>query len=204
MDFNDIQSAWNSDKPENVELPINLEKLKSANMPIDKIRKNLRNELLIQIATMIGVGFLPTLNWFPTVILSPFYLIYSIMFVITIYYLGKLFFFYKRLNKTSLDTKDNLYETYFDIRLNMELYKTFCFAIFPFGVLLAIGVIFYKFPQLSHNFISEIAQNKLPTLFIKIIVSIIIMGIITEFWVEFYYGKYAKQIRKILDELRED
>ena len=39
MDFNDIQSAWNSDKPENVELPINLEKLKSSKMQIYKVRK---------------------------------------------------------------------------------------------------------------------------------------------------------------------
>ena len=45
--------------------------------------------------------------------------------MVSAYYLIIVVCFYKRLNKTTLNTKDNLYETYFDIRLNMELYKTF-------------------------------------------------------------------------------
>ena len=44
MDFNDIQNAWNNEKAENVILPSNLEKIQSANTPLDKIRKNLKNE----------------------------------------------------------------------------------------------------------------------------------------------------------------
>jgi hypothetical protein len=56
MDFNDIQSAWTNS--ENVVLPNNLEKLKSANT-IDKVRKNLRFELVIQTMAMISFGFIP-------------------------------------------------------------------------------------------------------------------------------------------------
>jgi hypothetical protein len=69
---------------------------------------------------------------FPAPMIAPYYLIYAIMVAISIYYLGKLLFFYNRLNKSTLNTKDSLYETYFDIRLNMELYKTFTFHFFLF------------------------------------------------------------------------
>jgi hypothetical protein len=202
MDFNDIQSAWNSDKPENVELPINLEKLKSANMPIDKVRKKLRSELFVQMATMIGFGFIPMLKWFPVNMTSTFYIIYSVMVAVSIYYLGKLFFFYKRLAKTSLNTKDSLYETYYDIKLNMELYKTFTNALSPFAILLVF--IYYTDPKYSHIFNGQLSQSHLLYISVKFIVAIILVILSAELWVELYYGKYVKQIRKILDELRED
>lgn len=203
MDFNDIQTAWNSYKPENVMLPINLEKLKSANMPIDKVRKNLRFELLMQTTSITAIGFAPMFNGFPVNMFTPFYIVYSVLLAISIYYLGKLFLFYKKLDKTSLSTKENLYETYFDIRLNMELYKTFCFAIFPFLILLIIGLMYFTNPLFSQIFNNEIAQNKLPRLFVAIIISIVSLGLSVELWVRWFYGKYAKQIRKILDELKE-
>ena len=93
MDFNDIQSAWNKDNKENIVLPTNLEKLKSANMPIDKVRKNLRFEFVIQTIALISFGFIPMINRFPASMITPYYLIYAIMVAISIYYLGKLFIF---------------------------------------------------------------------------------------------------------------
>ena len=44
MDFNDIQNAWNNEKTENVVVPNNLEKIQSANTPLDKIKRNLKRE----------------------------------------------------------------------------------------------------------------------------------------------------------------
>jgi hypothetical protein len=35
-------------------------------------------------------------------------------------------------------------------------------------------------------------------------VTILIMGLLTEIWVYSCYGKYARQIKKILDELKEE
>ena len=203
MDFNDIQSAWNNDKSDNVVLPNNLEKLKSANMPIDKVRKNLRFELIIQTIALISFGFIPMLTRFPANMVAPYYLIYAIMVAISIYYLGKLFFFYNRLNKSILNTKDSLYETYFDIRLNMELYKTFTFSLLPFFILYFVGYIFYKVPKFADLLSGEIQQNKLPVLLIILIFTIILIGLATEIWIQSLYGKYAKQIRKVLDELKE-
>jgi hypothetical protein len=66
---------------------------------------------------------------FPAPMIAPYYLIYAIM--VASIYIRKLLFFYNRLKKYS-EYKDSLYETYFDIRLNMELYKTFTFHFFLF------------------------------------------------------------------------
>ncbi len=201
MDFNDIQSAWNNDKSENVVLPITLEKLESANMPLDKIRKNLKKEFIYQIISIVFIGFVPLMYNFPANAFAPFYLLFSIFVAVCAYYLVRLFIFYKRLNRTTLNTKDSLYETYFDIRLNMELYKTFGFALTPFVILFLIGTLYFQLPKTSDLFNSN---SHLVSMFSIVIFAILSMGLALEWWVHYFYGKYAKEIRKVLDELKEE
>ena len=201
MDFNDIQSAWNNENTKNVVVPTQLEKVQQANTPLDKIRKNLKNEFIYQIVSIVVVGFAPYLNGFPEQAITPFYLLFSLFMAVSAYYLIKLFIFYKRLNKTALNTKDNLYETYFDIRLNMELYKTFGFALMPFMILFLVGVLYFKLPNAATLFTDS--TNSI-VLFVSVLFSMLFMGIASEWWVHFFYGKYAKEIRTVLDELKEE
>ena len=201
MDFNDIQSAWNNENTKNVVVPTQLEKVQQANTPLDKIRKNLKNELIYQIVSIVVVGFAPYLNGFPEQAITPFYLLFSLFVAVSAYYLIKLFIFYKRLNKTALNTKDNLYETYFDIRLNMELYKTFGFALMPFMILFLVGVLYFKLPNAATLFTDS--TNSI-VLFVSVLFSMLFMGVALEWWVHFFYGKYAKEIRTVLDELKEE
>ena len=201
MDFNDIQSAWNNENTKNVVVPTQLEKVQQANTPLDKIRKNLKNEFIYQIVSIVLIGFAPYLNGFPEQAITPFYLLFSLFVAVSAYYLIKLFIFYKRLNKTALNTKDNLYETYFDIRLNMELYKTFGFALTPFMILFLVGVLYFKLPNAATLFTDS--TNSI-VLFVSVLFSMLFMGVALEWWVHFFYGKYAKEIRTVLDELKEE
>jgi hypothetical protein len=201
MDFNDIQSAWNNENTKNVVVPTQLEKVQQANTPLDKIKKNLKNEFIYQIVSIVLIGFAPYLNGFPEQAITPFYLLFSLFVAVSAYYLIKLFIFYKRLNKTALNTKDNLYETYFDIRLNMELYKTFGFALTPFMILFLVGVLYFTLPNGAILFTDS--TNSI-ALFVSVVFSMLFMGVALEWWVHFFYGKYAKEIRTVLDELKEE
>ena len=201
MDFNDIQSAWNNENTKNVVVPTQLEKVQQANTPLDKIKKNLKNEFIYQIVSIVLIGFAPYLNGFPEQAITPFYLLFSLFVAVSAYYLIKLFVFYKRLNKTALNTKDNLYETYFDIRLNMELYKTFGFALTPFMILFLVGVLYFKLANGATLFTDS--TNSI-ALFVSVLFSMLFMGVASEWWVHFFYGKYAKEIRTVLDELKEE
>lgn len=204
MDFNDIQSAWDSDKPKNVALPATLEKLQSAHTPLGKIKKNLKNEFYYQIVSIMLIGFVPLLHGFPDNAIVPFYLLFSIFVAVCLYYLIKLYVFYKRLNKTTLSTKDSLYETYFDIRINMELYKTFGFALTPFMVLYMVGYLFYQLPETAGLFSGRIDNSALLVLFFSVVFSILSMGLALEWWVKYFYGKYADELRKVIDALKEE
>lgn len=204
MDFNDIQNAWNNEKTENVVLPDNLEKIQSANMPLDKIRRNLRKELFGQVVALIIIGFLPLYSEFPSRFTGAYYFIYGIVAAISIYYLAKLFLFYKRLDKAALTTKDSLYETYYDIRLNMQLYKTFTFALAPFFMIYLGGYLFFKTPGSIEILNGNFENGKLVVKVVVFMITLLLIGILTEWWVSFYYGKYAKEIKKVIDELKEE
>ncbi|MNK79440.1 hypothetical protein D3C87_991070 [compost metagenome] len=204
MDFNDIQNAWNNERPENVILPTNLERIQSANTPLDKIRKNLKNEFVYQILSMIFLGTIPIICQFNSQMIFLYYLIYSLFVAVCVYYLVKLYFFFKRLNATTLRTKDSLYETYFDIRLNMELYKTFGFSLTPFLVVYLLGFYFYGLSKTSGFLNYEFSNGQLLGLFAIIVFTILSMGISLEWWVQKFYGKYAREIKKVIDELKEE
>ena len=204
MDFNDIQNAWNNEKTDNVVVPNNLEKIQSANMPLDKIRRNLRKELFGQIAALIIIGFLPLYNEFPSKFVGPYYFIYGIVAAISIYYLSKLFLFYKRLDKAALTTKDSLYETYYDIRLNMQLYKTFTFALAPFFMIYLAGYLIFGTPGSTEILNGNFENEKLVLKVVIFMITMLLIGVLTEWWVSFYYGKYAKEIKKVIDELKEE
>lgn len=204
MDFNDIQNAWKNDTNENIKLPENLEKIQTANTPLDKIRKNLRNEFFYQVISIVLIGFAPLMKDFPQTMVMPFYLLFSLFVAVSIYYLVKLFLFYKRLNNVTLNTKDSLYETYFDIRLNMELYKTFGFALTPFMVLFLVGVAYHEMSKKQELVLSSLQNSHFIGLFIAVVIGILFMGLALEWWVHYFYGKYAKEIRKVIDELKEE
>ena len=203
MDFNDIQSAWKNESNENVQLPTNLDKLQTANTPLDKIRKNLRNEFIYQISAIILIGFVPMYSSFPEKMVAIYYLLYAVMVAISVYYLAKLFFFFKRINNTPLNTKDSLFETYTDIRINMELYKTFSFALTPFLVVYLLGSSLYESQHASQLLNGDISTKILMVIVGVVVFSILFMAIATEWWVNHFYGKYAKEIRKVIDELKE-
>ena len=204
MDFNDIQNAWKNEQMENVVLPDNLEKINSANTPLDKIKKNLKNELIGQLVSVVLIGVTPYLFGFSEKWFVSFYLFFSIFVAVCVYYLVKLYFFYKRLNKITLKTKDSLYETYFDVRLNMELYKTFGFALTPFMVLFLIGFLYNEFSKKPGFELADFSNSQLISVFTVVTFSILFMGIALEWWVHKFYGKYAKEIRKVIDELKEE
>lgn len=204
MDFNDIQNAWKNEQTENVVLPNNLEKIQSANTPLDKIRKNLKNEFIYQIISIVLIGLIPLSLHFPAKGLVLFYLLFSLFVAVSVYYFIRFYFFYKRLNTITLKTKDSLYETYFDIRLNMELYKTFGFALTPFLILYLIGLFYYEFSKIPGFFAEEFTNYQLAGLFSIVVFSMLFMGIALEWWVHKFYGKHAKEIKKVIDELKEE
>lgn len=205
MDFNDIEKAWKNDKTPEVTLPSNLDKIASAHMPLDKIRKNLKYELIAQVVSIVIIGLLPFIYGLSEELLISFYLLFFPFAINCYYFLSKLYTFFKRISKQELNTKDHLYETYYDIMLNIQLYKSFNYSLIPF-VIVMVGVFFLNEMDKESLMLLVSPEKIKGTLgfvtgfFMGLTGSI---GGITELWINAFYGKYAKEIRKVLDELKE-
>jgi hypothetical protein len=83
----------------------------------------------------------------------------------------------------------------------MELYKTFTFALMPFVILFLVGVLYFTLPNGATFFTDSTNSIKL---FLSVLFSMLFIGLGLEWWVHFFYGKYAKEIRTVLDELKEE
>ncbi|MCI9844407.1 hypothetical protein [Flavobacterium pectinovorum] len=205
MDFNDIQNAWNNEKTENIVLPDNLEKIQSVNTPLDKIKKNLKKELIIQIVSIVLVGVIPLCIDLKYSFLLAYYLLYAVSIIISIFFIIRLNIYYKNFTDIATTTKDNLYEIYYNIRLFIEAYKSFTYALFPFGLFYMFLIPLGKKSGKLLNLILNTNQESAAVIFILIIfVFMILMWFMTEGHTKLFYGKYAKEIKKVIDELKEE
>lgn len=205
MDFNDIQNAWNNEKNENVILPDNLEKIQSVNTPLDKIRKNLKKELIIQAVSMILVGFVPLFIDLKYSFLLAYYLLYALSIIISIVFAIRLYLYYKNFANVAATTKDNLYEIYYNIRLFIETYKSCTYTLFPFGLFYMFLLPLGKKSGKLLNLILNSNQESVAVIFILIVfLFMALIWFMTEGHTKLFYGKYAKEIRKVIDELKEE
>jgi hypothetical protein len=206
MNFDDMKSAWKSDLGQQVLLPDTIDKIKSAGMPVDKLRKLMLKEFFTQVAVTILFFYAPSFLPIAPAHLMPFYFLYIVFLMICIYYFLKFYLFYKRLNQPALNSKDNLYTLYYDILLNVEMYKSFSYSISPF-------VLAYSYMYLSNRLNADIDMifktDGSNLLFIGLgvivgMVFIVLTFILTEYYVKISYGKYAAQVKQLLDELVSD
>jgi hypothetical protein len=206
MNFDDLKSAWEKDQSENIETPVNIKRLSTAQMPIDQLRGKMKGEFWLHCFSLLIAGLYPQIFHFNKVYYFPFYTLFMVYMAICIYYLAKFYLFYKRLSPGGLPTKDSLYETYYDIRLYIEMYKTYSYSLVPFA-LVFIGAMVSSIND--GKLLISILKNGLSDRLIIVIVatfviSVILVMVITEIWARKRYGSYAIKIRQLLDELKED
>lgn len=206
MNFDDIKSTWNKESNSNITVPNKIEELKRAELPLDKIKRNMRFEIIAQVLAIIALAFLPQIFNFKPQLYMPFYAAYIVLVITCAYFFFRFYLFYKRIGNVSLNTKDALYEVNYDIKLNMELYKMFCYMMFPFVIVhLSLYSINVRYDKFIHFIQTE---NFNGTFYLYFILSTLIVFILLHFsgvyWLKSYYSKYAREIENLLKELKEE
>lgn len=205
MDFNDIQNAWNSEKTGEIIIPNHLEKIQSASMPLTQIKKSLKRESYLQILFLV-FGLIPVFIKFNLNYLMLFYVVYFISIMVSSYFLIKIKDLYKIVNNKNISTKDNLYETYYEIKLFTEVYKIISIVSIPFGFIYMIIIPLGSKTEKVMKIVEGIQNPEI--LFIGLIIGFVVWSMGCWFLIkahaEIFYGKYAKEIRKVIDELKEE
>lgn len=204
MNFDDIKSAWDNESGNEMEIPKSVKLLKQAQHPLTRIRRNMRNEFYAQLAAMVYFGFLPQIYQMNAKLYLTFYLLYAFMVAISIYYLVKFYNFFQHTSNIDLNTKDSLYELYYDLSLNMEMYKSFTFIITPFAIAIML-LASYEGSDIAYN-ISTDGLSSITILPLTLTTIFIIVFIVygTRWWVNHFYGAYGRVLKALIDEMKEE
>lgn len=198
MNFDDLKNEWNAENPEGNNISTDMLKIKQAHTPIDKIRAKMKHEFFYQLFFLAFMAFIPYIIGFSAALNQVYLMTYAITCGFTAYYFFKFYVFYKNSYDLSIDSRKNILWFYYEMKLNIELYKalTYIVAFIAVGFLSA-----YLFIERASVFVRIFSKLSSVYILLNCFITILIIGAITELWAWFYYGKYLKQVKKIVDEL---
>ena len=198
MNFDQLKEQWNNEDG-NVNIPDNIEQLKESRHPIEKIQKSMKKEFSMQILAIILIGFFPLLLGFPISQYIIYYVSYTMMVVISSYYLFGFYKFYKQTELYTGNTKNSLWKIYHELRLNMERYQSFSFLLLP-HFLITIGLFIYSSLEKKGENLSNANQA---SLIIVVLIGTVLFVASIVLWTKYIYGRHAKQLENILNEMDE-
>lgn len=198
MNIDDLKNTWNDDVSE--ETPeISIEHSNKINLPLEKIRKNMRIEFWSTVGILI-FGFF--IVWIP-VPEAPFkfkfyltVLLFSMVIVVSFFF-SKFFKLYKDISSPMMKTYESLKDLKYQFDLNKQYYLSFMLSFVPFLVCELIIVIeFIPHPKPLSNV--QIATTILSMLAVGLF-GLFLLG---KYWYRIFYGKYVSQIESLLKELQ--
>jgi len=198
MNIDELKNTWSEDVSD--ETPeISIEHTNKINLPLEKIRKNMRMEFWSTVGILI-FGFLVV--WVP-VPEAPFkfkfyltVLLFSMVIVVSFFF-SKFFKLYRDISNPMQKTYESLQDLMFQFKLNEQYYLSFMLSFVPFLVCELIIVI-------------EFIPHRVPLSDLKIattIISTLAIGLfglflLGKYWYKGFYGKYVNQIENLLNELK--
>ncbi|MGA9212793.1 hypothetical protein [Kaistella sp.] len=197
MELDQLKNIW--DKEDVSETPkISLEKQKEIHLPLEKIRKNMRQEFWWTV-----VMFLLIILFFVLKDMHIFrFKVYVITLVsaqmlVTSFYFFKFFNLYQNLTTVDFNTVENLRDLSYQFKLNEQYYLSFYISFVPF-VVAEMLLMFEFIPNLKNIGGAEFIVTFLGLC----IFTLLLLYFIGTWWFKRLYGKYISQITQITANLK--
>lgn len=201
MNLDELKTAWNTENTNDVRIPSQIKQLGQAKHPLDKLKRKMKGEFYMQSFLILFVAFIPKLLQIDPSLYVLYYAFYALSVAISAYYLNHFRLFYNKINHYTADTKDSLLEVYYEFKLNIERYHAFSFLLLPIA-LVTLGM--YKYSRrLRLTEFANSDQSVISFTILTLTVSIITILIVLA-WTRYLYSPYLKELKKILDELKEE
>lgn len=201
MNFDELKEQWNKENSD-VHIPDSIKQLKESKHPIEKIQKNMKREFPMQILAIIIIGLFPLQFQFPSSQYIIYYVSYAVMVVISSYYLSGFYKFYRQTELYTGNTKNSLWKIYHELRLNMERYQSFGFLLLPHSLVTA-GLIIYNAMEKQGKSLAELTSSHQQGLIILVLIGTLAIITSIVLWTKYIYGRSAKQLENILNEMDE-
>ncbi|MBS1571810.1 MAG: hypothetical protein JST62_05380, partial [Bacteroidetes bacterium] len=126
MDFEQLKNSWQNDKGNN-SLDINLENREKFHFPLDKMKKNMKMEL-VSALFIFPIMLVVLLRIEDAYVRLLSVLLLLIAGMITGYYYFKFYKLYHKITHIDLGVFQNLVQLKYELQLNVELYKSYVVA----------------------------------------------------------------------------
>ncbi|WP_375240098.1 hypothetical protein [Aurantibacter sp.] len=204
MDFETIKQKINSDNMDDNQIPQKIGDLKTSNMPIQKVRKSMRDEIITQLICIVIFFSAPSFIEMHRLPKTTYYIIIFITNLITLGYLIKMSWFLNKTSNLSNNSKATIVSFIYDLKLTLEVYKT---AIISGSLLLPLAMVslFRGSIKIDEEVFNDLILLNMPntTLILYVfgyILIAILIYFITVCWSNKLYGVHIKNLEKILKE----
>lgn len=201
MNFDQLKEQWSNEEG-NVNIPDTIEQLRESKHPIEKIQKSMKKEFPMQILAIIFIAFFPFQFGFPSSRYIFYYISYTMLVVISAYYLYGFYRFYKQTELYTGNTKNSLWKIYHELKLNMERYQSFGFLLLP-HLLITIGLVTYNILEKKGQSLSTLTDVQQTGIILTVLIGTLFYVVSIILWTRYSYGRQAQQLEKILDEMDE-
>lgn len=203
MNFEDIKSKMNSQNMESQVVPKQIKDLKASILPIHKIRRNLRNEIVLQTVIIIIFFFFPSFVEINPIAKGMYFILIFITALITFIYLMKMNNFLRQSSKLSINTREVILNIIHELKLTLEVYKN---GIISGSLLLLMAVIIFNSGRgfIDESYFLDLISLNIPskTLILYIIgylITALGIYVLTIWWTNRFYGKYLKDLEDVLE-----
>jgi len=200
MNFDELKNDWNKLDAGQSDISTEMLSIKAAQTPVDKIRSKMKHEFKYQLLGLLVLAFTPRIFGLNPEIKPVFVAFYSVGCGFTAYYFARFYIFYKSSYDMSLDTRKNLLWFYYEMKINIELYKSLTYIL---GFISLSFFSTYMFVTKGSSLLS-ITKYSMVSIIVFCFFGILIMGLITELWVKVCYGKQVAKIKEVLDKLDDE
>ena len=199
MNFDELQKQWNNQSIKGVEIDTTLDKLKKANLPIDRARSNMKKDFFFQPLSFLALFIYPYIFPVPEQYLSLIWWLIICISIIMCIPIGYLISFYKKSYTMDYSSLKSLNWFYYNYKFGIDLFRIYTYVTYLL-VMLYVGVVFFL--NLSKDMTTLLQSN--PLFYIGVLFMALMFAaicyIIMHFWIRWLYQKPLDQIKQIIDE----
>ncbi|WP_312174047.1 hypothetical protein [Chryseobacterium sp.] len=196
MNIDELKNTWNQDDSFEGTPGISMEQKNKINLPLEKIRSNMRMEFWSTIGIFIFAFTVIALSSGPFKFKFYITILIASMVFVTFFFFSQFFKLYNNMSSPMMKTYDSLKDLLHQFDLNKQYYLSFYLCFVPFLVCEIIIVLeFIPRPvPLSHLKIAGILIG-------SILIVMPLLFFIGKWWFSRLYGKHIRQIESLVNEL---
>ena len=145
FNFDDLKKQW-KEQESSVPIPEDLNKLKKAQTPIDKIRKNIKIELFLMVFSVFFLTIVPFISLYQINGISElvYFIVLFLLIISAIPYYRSFYSYYKNTKHKTFNSYRSISAIYYELKNTIRLYKTINYLLIPYGFILFFIVLHHE------------------------------------------------------------